>query len=169
MSEFHTKRVAEIIQKIMYVTIATVCEDGSPWNSPVYSAFDADLNFYWFSDKDSQHSRNIRATGEAFIVVYDSTVPEGTGEGAYLQVNVHELMDETEVMAAKTVCDERVGKEKDRDYSKYSGDAPLRGYKASPVKVWMNDDAKNPDGSYLKDVRVEIPIDVILFRLSLPN
>lgn len=96
---------------------------------------------------------------KAFIVIYDSTAPEGTGEGAYLQMEVRELTDETEVMAAKAICDDRVGKAKDRDYAKYSGDAPIRGYKATPIKAWMNDDAKNPDGTYLKDIRIEVPIE----------
>ncbi len=60
MSEHHNKRAAEIIKDIKYITIASVSDDGQPWNTPVYSAFDKDLNFYWFSDKNSQHSQNVR-------------------------------------------------------------------------------------------------------------
>ena len=166
MNEHFSQRASEIIKKIKYVTIATVTPDGHPWNSPVYAAYDTDLNFYWFSDKDSRHSTNVRASGEAFLVIYDSTVPEGTGEGVYLQVSVRELSGEAEVMAAKAVCDQRVGKSKDRDITPYTGNAPIRAYKATPVKIWMNSDAKNPDGSYLKDIRAELDLTALKAILS---
>lgn len=41
-----TQRAREIIQNTIYITIATVCEDGSPWNTPVYAAFDDQFNFF---------------------------------------------------------------------------------------------------------------------------
>ena len=88
MSEYHTKRAAEILQSIRYATIATVTEDGNPWNSPVAHELDDDLTIYWVSDKENQHSKNVRANGKAFVVIYDSTVPEGDGEGVYLEVDV---------------------------------------------------------------------------------
>lgn len=39
MSEELVRAVKEIIEKIWYITIATVCEDGKPWNTPVYAAY----------------------------------------------------------------------------------------------------------------------------------
>ena len=77
----YLKTPAKIINDILYATIATADKNGQPWNSPVYSAFDEDLNFYWTSAKDSQHSQNIRENPKRFIVIYDSTVVEGQGEG----------------------------------------------------------------------------------------
>jgi uncharacterized protein YhbP (UPF0306 family) len=59
MYEQLNKRAKEIIELILYITIATVSKDGTPWNSPVYSAFDEDYNFYWASDQNGQHSKNI--------------------------------------------------------------------------------------------------------------
>ena len=159
MSEIHNTKAQAIIKQIKYATIATISLDGQPWNSPVYTAFDNHLNFYWFSDKDSQHSKNIRDTGKCFIVIYDSTAPEGTGEGVYIQASAQELSDDA-VLKAKAICDARIGKEKDRNISNYTGEASLRGYKAAPIKMWMNDDAKNADGSYLKDIRVEITLPI---------
>jgi uncharacterized protein YhbP (UPF0306 family) len=155
MSERHNTKALAILRHIKYATVATVSDNGQPWNSPVFTAYDSQFHFYWFSDKESQHSKNIRSTGTCFIVVYDSTAPEGTGEGVYIQATVRELLDD-EVLEAKAICDARLGKTKNRDISTYTGDAPLRGYKATPVKVWINEDANNPDGSYLKDVRVEV-------------
>lgn len=159
MSEHHNKRAAEIIKEIKYITIASVSNDGQPWNTPVYSAFDKDLNFYWFSDKNSQHSQNVRGNNKVFLVIYNSTVPEGTGEGVYIKATVSELNDPDEILAAKAVLDERVGKEKERNANNYMSDAVLRGYKATTIQVWMNDDDKDENGNYLRDIRVEVPLD----------
>ena len=62
------KRAKEIIAEIMYVTIASVTEDGMPWNSPVFSAYDDDYNFYWGTHKDSQKAKNIRSNKNVFLV-----------------------------------------------------------------------------------------------------
>ncbi|MBI2028282.1 MAG: pyridoxamine 5'-phosphate oxidase family protein [Candidatus Levybacteria bacterium] len=80
------KRAREIIAKILYITIATSTKDGIPWNSPVYSAFDESYNFYWISWLENQHSKNIKDNNQVFIVIYDSTVPEGMGKGVYIQI-----------------------------------------------------------------------------------
>lgn len=156
MSEHHIKRAAEIIKDIKYITIASVSADGQPWNTPVYSAFDKDLNFYWFSDKNSQHSQNVRGNNKVLLVIYDSTVPEGTGEGVYVKATVSELNEADEILAAKAVLDERVGKTNRRNAEDYMGDTVLRGYKATAVQVWMNDDEKDENGKYVRDIRVEV-------------
>jgi nitroimidazol reductase NimA-like FMN-containing flavoprotein (pyridoxamine 5'-phosphate oxidase superfamily) len=165
MSEHHNQRAAEIIKEILYITIASVSADGQPWNTPVYSAFDKDLNFYWFSDKNSQHSQNVRGNNKVSLVIYNSTVPEGTGEGVYLQCTVKELNSPEEILAAKGVLDERVGKEKERNAQNYMGDNVLRGYKATPVQAWMNDDEKDENGNYVRDIRVEVTLEALKGQL----
>ena len=67
-----------IIHKTIYLTIASITPQGLPRNTPVYSAFDEDYNFYRASRKDNQHSKNLRENKDAFLVIYDSTVAEGT-------------------------------------------------------------------------------------------
>ena len=166
MSDYHNKRAAEILNKILYITIASVSQENKPWNTPVYSAFDSELNFYWFSDKNSQHSQNVRASKEAFLVIYDSTAPEGTGEGVYIQVSVEELNDETKVLHALKVMDERVGKAKERNFADYSGNAVLHVYKATPQKIWMNDVEEDENGQYIRDIRVEVPIETLKEQLA---
>lgn len=69
----HNERAKEIIKEILYITIATTSREGQPWNSPVYSAFDESYNFYWASDQNGQHSKNIAENNKIFIVIYDST------------------------------------------------------------------------------------------------
>jgi nitroimidazol reductase NimA-like FMN-containing flavoprotein (pyridoxamine 5'-phosphate oxidase superfamily) len=165
MSDYHIKRAAEIINNIQYITIASTSEDGKPWNTPVFSAFDKDLVFYWFSDKNSQHSQNVRANPEVFLVVYDSTAPEGTGEGVYIQSRAEELQDEESTMSAKRTMDSRIGKNKERSYTDYSGESVLRGYSATAYHVWMNDVEVDDDDQYVRDIRIEIPSESLKAQL----
>jgi nitroimidazol reductase NimA-like FMN-containing flavoprotein (pyridoxamine 5'-phosphate oxidase superfamily) len=145
----------EIIEKILYVTVATVDENGQPWNSPVYSAYDEDYNFYWASWKDNQRSKNIRANSKVFLVIYDSTVPEGTGEGVYIQALATELADPDEISRASELLAKRKNKDP-RPAEQYLSEYPRRIYKAETVKAWMNG-SDEIDGNYV-DKLVEVQL-----------
>jgi len=154
MSEYHNTRAQEILATIRYATIATVTPDGKPWNSPVAHEIDADNIIYWFSDKANQHSVNVRENPHAYIVIYDSTVPEGDGEGVYIEVDVTELDNADEINAIRNT---KKGKVVD-DASEFLGDAVRRCYKAVPKRMWMND-AEVEDGKFIRDYRVEVNFD----------
>lgn len=156
MNEELIKRAREIIEKILYLTIATVSEGGQPWNSPVYSAFDEGYNFYWVSWKENQHSRNIETNDKIFLVIYDSTAKEGEGWGVYIQAKASMLTDGEEIINAWKSLDDRVGKAKQRNASDFQGEMPRRVYKAVPQKVWINVDGE-VNGQYA-DKRVEIKL-----------
>jgi nitroimidazol reductase NimA-like FMN-containing flavoprotein (pyridoxamine 5'-phosphate oxidase superfamily) len=156
MSDYHIKRAKEILQTIKYATLATVTPEGKPWNSPVASVIDDDLNIYWFSDKEGQHSKNVRANGEVFIVVYDSTVPWGQGEGVYIQARAYELNDPDEIRSARHI---KQGSDTDSP-EEFMGDGIRRVYKAMPQKAWMNDDVTEGD-TFIKDIRVEVPLELL--------
>lgn len=148
-------RAKRIISNILYITIATANKEGSPWNSPVYSAFDKDLNFFWASDQNGQHSKNIAENNSVFIVIYDSTVPEGTGEGFYIKAKAYKLETEKDILDALKYLDGRVGK-KTHDPRGFMGTMPRRIYKAVPEKVWVNDDGEI-NGNYI-DIRIELDL-----------
>ena len=153
MSEHHNIRAKEIFHKTLYATLATVTPDGKPWNSPVAHILDDNCNIYWFSDKEGQHSRNVRANGEIFIVFYDSTVPWGEGEGVYVQAKAYELNDPEEVRAAR-----RIKKGADADsVEEFIGEGVRRVYRAAPEKAWMNDVVMDGD-TFIKDIRIEVPL-----------
>lgn len=130
MEDRHIKSAKEILRRIHYINIATVNEDGSPWNTAVSASHDEELNFYWGSSSNNVHSQNIRRDARVFVTIYDSTAPEGTGEGLYLQGVAEEL-----------------GPEEGTDVYKY---------KFKPERIWINDEAKNADGSYKHDIRIEL-------------
>jgi uncharacterized pyridoxamine 5'-phosphate oxidase family protein len=158
----NSKRAAKILDQIIYATIATVGEDGQPWNSPVFTAFDGELNFYWTSDKDAQHSQNIRANGKVFLAIYDSTVPQGTGEGVYIMAEAREITDPPSINAARTITQGRKGRTIAEDeYTYFSGEAVRRVYKAIPQKIWTNDNEHDEAGHFLRDIRVELHIEEV--------
>lgn len=157
--EYFIQRTKEIISKILYITIATASKDGSPWNSPVYSAYDEEYNFFWISSPEAQHSKNIKENNRVFLVIYDSTIAEGTGEGVYIQAKAYELTDEEEITHALQYHYGR--KEKSpRPAIDFLGNQPRRIYKAVPEKVWINTDKKIE--SHHVDGRVEIPLNQLL-------
>ena len=132
MEERHLASAIKILRDIKYMTIATVCADGSPWNSPVAHSPLKDLVFYWGSTENSIHSQNIRRDKRIFVVIYDSTAPEGTGEGVYMKGEAEEL-DEVEGL--------------------------IRMYRFIPKQIWINDAEKDAKGNYLKDFRIELDIE----------
>lgn len=150
-----SEKAKKIIEKILYITIATVSKDGQPWNSPVYSAFDEGYTFYWASWKESQHSKNIAENNRVFLVIYDSTVSEGAGEGVYILAKAYELKDTREITHALSKLYGRVGK-KPRKFNEFLEKHPRRVYKAVPEKVWVNADGE-VNGNYI-DIRKEISL-----------
>lgn len=158
MSEHYQNRARQIVQKIIYVTVATASAQGEPWNSPVYSAFDDHGNFYWGSSPLAQHSRNIHANNKVFLAIYDSTVPEGTGEGVYVEATAAALEARAEIEQAKQNMARRVGKILGPEIDRLLEERLQRIYRATPTRVWMNSFENDDNGCYVRDIRVEIPL-----------
>lgn len=161
MSEQYQARAGQIVQKILYVTIASVSSANEPWNTPIYSAFDNDGNFYWASSPLAQHSRNIDANGKAFLAIYDSTVPEGAGEGVYVEARAAALDDKTEYDQAMALMARRTGKQLGPETERLLNERIQRVYRATPKRVWMNGFELDENGCYLRDTRVEIPLSCL--------
>lgn len=157
----YAKQAKIILENIIYATVATSTKDGQPWNSPVRCVYDSDLNIYWFSDKEGQHSKNVRENDNVFIVIYDSTVPEGDGEGVYIQAKAHEITNPDEVVHACCVNKDA----DDNSPDDFLGVAIRRAYKAVPQKVWVND-AEIKDGVFIRDFRVEVSLDELKASLT---
>jgi nitroimidazol reductase NimA-like FMN-containing flavoprotein (pyridoxamine 5'-phosphate oxidase superfamily) len=149
------KRAKEIIDEIMYVTIASVTEDGMPWNSPVFSAYDQDYNFYWGTHKDSQKAKNIHSNPNVFLTIYNSKVPAGTGEGVYIKATAKEVTNPDEIRRVFDLLKSRHATSF-WDFAAVSDEGPIRLYKATPQQAWMNDDGRKK-GHYI-DIRTEIEL-----------
>lgn len=145
--------VQQIIEEVVYLTVATVTQAGEPWNTPVFCAFDHRYDFFWGSHQGSQHSTNIRHNGEVFLTIYDSTAPAGTGSGVYIQGQAEELTDPTEIAQAYRLLSAR-------DPALYwsldevQPGSPVRLYRARPRQLWLNTESQ-VNGLYIDD-RIEI-------------
>jgi uncharacterized protein YhbP (UPF0306 family) len=69
--------VRSLIADTQYVVLATA-DGGDPWVAPVEPIVDDDLNFYWFSTPDAQHSRHIDAGGRVAAVMFGPDQPAYT-------------------------------------------------------------------------------------------
>ena len=65
------------------------------------------------------------------MVVYDSTAPEGTGEGVYMEGVAEGLAFEPDNTFVKK-------------------------YKFIPERIWINDVVTDESGEYLHDIRIEL-------------
>lgn len=148
-----------VIEDILYITIATVDKDWKPWNTPVYSAYDEGYNFYWVSDKENNHSKNISNNWKAFIVIYDSTVPEWTGFWVYMEWIWKEFIwNKNRLQKISNLLSERKNKTP-RNTDEYLWEYPRRIYKFIPNKIYVNIEDER-DWNYV-DARVEITKEIL--------
>jgi general stress protein 26 len=151
----YVQKAKQILEKIPYITIASVTPGGLPWNSPVYAVHDNAYRFFWNSSTFSQHSKNIAANKNIFIVVYDSTVSEGEGVGVYIEAEAKELTEGEELEHAIETFYKAKNKEP-RDQKDFLGDSTLRRfYQAVPVRISINGFDKN---RVPPDYKVEITL-----------
>lgn len=149
----------EIIEKIEYLNIASITPEGLPWNSPVYCAYDKELNFYWLSWKENQHSKNIRNNSNVFVTIYDSIVPASTGVGIYFQGKAHELNNPIEILTG-IKCVYLRSKHKMRDVAMFLTSYPRRVYKFAPEKIWINGTGQIDENPI--DVRTELDLKELI-------
>ncbi len=132
-----TARVKKEIAEIQYATLATVSDSGEPWNSPVFTAFDEQYNFYWGSPEHATHSRNIEANGKLAIVIYDSRTKPGTGKGTYIKARAHRISGEDEMKFAYDLLLKRRGAEAASywKYNEFLAHHAVHFYKAEPLEI----------------------------------
>jgi uncharacterized protein YhbP (UPF0306 family) len=80
-----------IIDSNMYMVLGTADESGHPWVTPVYYASARYREFYWVSSPEVRHSQNIAVRPQISIVIFDSRVPIGTGQGVYMSAIAEKL------------------------------------------------------------------------------
>ena len=155
-----TIQAKNIIENIIYITIATSNKNGEPWNSPVYSAFDENYCFYWASWTENQHSKNISENKNVFVVIYDSTIPEGTGRGIYMKGQAYQLAkkDIKETKKAIKLLYKRKNKNP-KTPEEFLEKFPRRVFKFVPEKVWVN--SEGDVNKNFVDTRVDITNEIL--------
>jgi hypothetical protein len=67
----------DVLDRIRYVVLGTIDEDGRTRTSPVYFVPHGYQDLYWVSNPASHHSHNLERDSRLSGVVFDSTVPPG--------------------------------------------------------------------------------------------
>jgi nitroimidazol reductase NimA-like FMN-containing flavoprotein (pyridoxamine 5'-phosphate oxidase superfamily) len=131
----------EILRASSYVVLATADADGVPWASPVWFAMEDHSELYWVSHPGARHSQNITARPQIAMVVFDSTVVPGSGQGVYMTATAEQLTDPGAIERGIAVF----SRESARDGAKELGldevtlEARLRLYRASVHEYWIVD------------------------------
>lgn len=157
MSNYHLQRAAEILKSSLYTSVATITPQGKPWNTPLRFVYDEELTFYWFSDKENEHSKNVRHTADVFLVMFDSHAPEGQGEGVYIEAKAYEVADPAVISRARRIK-KGVGHDAPDDFM---GEAVRRVYAAVPRAIWVNDYITNKN-EFVRDSKQ--PVDIIVLK-----
>ena len=128
----HDDIARTILQTTPYAVVATADPAGTPWATPVWFATDDLHQLFWVSNPDVRHSRNITDRPDVALVVFDSTVPPGTGQGVYMAARAEQLTDPADIAHGIDVFSRSLvahGAEVFR-VDQVTGAAPLRLYRA---------------------------------------
>jgi len=120
-----------------YLTLGTTGADGRPWTSPVCFAAANLRQYYWISEIDAQHSRNLAERPQVSFVVFDSTVEPYYGGAVYATGYAHELSgDELDAGLAVYPGPNRPGLHTlARD--DVTGSSTYRLYQATATDLWV--------------------------------
>lgn len=99
----------EVIDRSLYMVLATADRTGQPWPSPVYFAHSEYRDFFWVSQPDATHSINLRDRREVGIAIFDSDQKIGAAkEGVYIlgvarELPAHETPEGVEIYSRRSV------------------------------------------------------------------
>ncbi len=87
--------ILQITEQIHVGSLATINEDGSPWNTPLHFTF-SDTMVYWLSSPKAQHSQNLERDDRVSITIWSDHTPPNV-KGAYVQSRGSKLTGATEI------------------------------------------------------------------------
>lgn len=160
------QQVKRIITNNIYCSIATCSTEGIPWISPLFFAFDHNLNLYWSSAITSLHSQNIYSNdGRVAITIFDSSSSPSGVKGLYFSGTAQELLS-TKVEAICQLFDARTKKGKSRQPQDYLNESPRRIYQFQPQLAWITGERLAIE-NILVDTKVEINLQPLIGSLSI--
>jgi hypothetical protein len=119
-------------------SLATVCEDGQPWNVCLNLSWDHGLGIIWKSRADTLHSGNIRRDSRVAICIFSSVAGEGDF-GLYIIAEAREVTDPDELRALLHLR-YTARSQPAPDVTAFLGASPDRIYLARPQEAYLSDD-----------------------------
>ncbi len=120
-----------------YLTIGTTDADGRPWTTPVYFAPAPGWQFYWMSETDTRHSRNIIERPEVSLLVFDSAVPPRHGRALYGLGTARELTADEVDSALQTYPGPSHRGATPTTRAEVTGSSSYRLYRATADELWV--------------------------------
>lgn len=135
-----------IIDSMMYMVLGTADASGQPWVSPVYFASAGYKQFYWVSSPEAKHSQNIAVRSQVSIVIFDSRVPIGTGQGVYMSAAAEQLSG-VELKQGIAIFSRTSLGHGGHEWKLEDVQAPTlyRLYRATALEHWVLDPDSHPD------------------------
>ena len=146
MTEDLGDRARSVIDANRYMALGTVDKAGQPWVSPVWFATEDYRNFHWVSSPDAKHSLNLAAHPEVAIAIYDSSVPVGGAQAAYMKGEAGELTGDDLVRGLEVF--DRVSREdigRGFGLEDVQGSALFRLYRATVSEHWVLVAGRDPE------------------------
>lgn len=163
----YLSRIQHLLKTIHLVAIATTAKTGKPHNTPVFMAFDLNLQAYWASNLKTQHSRNILENNRIMMVIFDSVT--GNDGGVYIEAEAQPLIaDDADFRQAYDALSELKehtgGVMASKEHYLRRGSQRL--YRAQPKKLWINLHTKDDNGAIIADERIEVPLAAVRKAVS---
>src|SRR5438046_190095 len=98
------RKAQKIIAKNNYMVLATANKKGMPWNVPVYFAYDKNYSFYWYSRKNTKHSRLIKENNTVAVTIFNSNPADEDEGGVYMTGQAFEIPEKELANALDVYC-----------------------------------------------------------------
>jgi uncharacterized protein YhbP (UPF0306 family) len=146
MSDELAQQAKAVIDANRYMVLGTADGGGRPWVTPVWFASEDYRSFYWLSSPDAKHSRNLAAQPQVAIAIFDSSVPVGGAQAAYMKGVAAELTGD-ELERGLGVYDRVSRKQIGRGWSldDVEGSSLFRLYCAAAAEHWVLIPGRDPE------------------------
>lgn len=163
------EKAQSILNENLYLTISVSDAKSSPWIANLYYAHDKNFNIYWYSSKETKHSKIIKKNPKVAFSIFDSHATGDDVDAVYIEALAKEITNKKELIEGLTAYGKKMIRTKflnsklafDKFVSQithFQGNSPLRMYKAQPVSIWKLAPSKVYKEKYL-DSRIPIEIN----------
>jgi uncharacterized protein YhbP (UPF0306 family) len=127
--------------------LATLSEDGSPWMCSVWFGFDDDLNIYFFSATNRQHSQEIEKDNRVAGAIAKPHAVSDVPRAIQLKGTAEKLIDKNVIAHARSVYEDRIFDSATIDKLMVHPERPHVFYKIIPSKFVLFDAVNFPESS----------------------
>lgn len=168
MADADVNKTKKIINENLYMTISVSNLKGEPWIANLYYAYDKNHTFYWYSPKNSVHSKLIARNPKIAIAIFNSTAVGDDVDAVYIKAKSYEITNKRDLLKGRLCYGKKMLKTKFvngksafnrfvKQYKDFQGLSALRMYKAVPEKFYKLAPSEMFNEKFI-DSRIEVVI-----------